>query len=84
MCVCVIEDFALLEAGYVVVRVLQAFPDIVPVGGGGDGVGGRTAGSGLAAGGGEEIGSERQLITLVISAMDGCWVKASRSRSSAE
>lgn len=53
-----IEDFALLEASYVVICLLQAFPNMrlpedEPL---------------------EPIGAERQKLTLVLSSADGCRV----------
>lgn len=59
---CLPEDFALLEAAYAVIRILQTFPSLelpddeptieeVPV------------------------GSERQDVTLVVASADGCRVK---------
>lgn len=56
---CLGEDFALMEVSYTVVRLLQAC-------------------STVALPEGEEIepvGSERQLLTLVLSSADGCNVK---------
>jgi len=52
-------DFALTEAGYVIVRLLQSFADIrLP--------------KGEAA---ELVGVEKQVMTLVMSIKDGCKVK---------
>ncbi|KAF1944967.1 cytochrome P450 52A11 [Clathrospora elynae] len=56
--VCLGQDFALLEAGYTVARLVQHFPFIaVPTG---DPV--------------VEIGKERQVLTLVVASGDGCRV----------
>ena len=53
------EDFALIEASYAVVRILQRFPNMrMPVG--------------QAY---EKTGSERQKMTLVIAVEDGCVVQ---------
>jgi hypothetical protein len=59
-----IEDFAILEAGYTIVRILQRFPYLVlpkdephvP------------------------IGKEKQILTLVIASVDGCRVKLERNK----
>lgn len=76
------EDFALLEASYAIVRLLQSFPHIAPRGVE-DASFGTAAASALDTGHSEKHqelpGSERQLLTLVLSCADGCWIKASRS-----
>jgi cytochrome P450 len=57
--VCLGQEFALLEASYSIVRILQRFPEISvtevesPV----------------------EVGMEKQVLTLVVSSADGCWVE---------
>jgi cytochrome P450 len=62
---CLGEDFALMEASYTVVRLLQTFPDIeLPEG---ESV--------------EPVGSERQTLTLVLSSADGCRVKVKKGES---
>lgn len=53
------EDFGLIEASYAVVRILQKFPVIK-----------MPAGQVF-----EKTGSERQMMTLVIAAGDGCQVQ---------
>jgi hypothetical protein len=59
LCVDVIEDFALLEAGYTVVRIIQRFQQIeLPLDESCPG-----------------IGLERQNLTLVVASADGCRVK---------
>lgn len=56
--VCLGQDFALLEAGYTVVRIIQAFPYItVPEG---DEI--------------VELGKEKQTLTLVVASGEGCRV----------
>ncbi|KAJ5683338.1 hypothetical protein N7462_006503 [Penicillium macrosclerotiorum] len=59
--ICLGQDFALLEAGFTIVRLLQTFEIIdmtekfnVPV------------------------GEEKQVLTLVVSSGDGCWVRMRR------
>ncbi|KAI0544108.1 cytochrome P450 [Xylaria curta] len=60
--VCLGMDFAILEASYTVVRLVQAFPQItVP----------RTEPR-------VEVGDERQNLTLVVSCAEGCVVSMSR------
>jgi cytochrome P450 len=56
--VCLGQDFALLEAGYTVTRLVQRFPYI-------------TVPEGDAA---VEIGKEKQVLTLVVASGDGCRV----------
>jgi len=56
---CLGQEFALLEAGYTVARIIQRYPMITtlpndPV---------------------MEIGKEKQRLTLVVAAGDGCWVQ---------
>ena len=52
------EEFALLEASYAIIRILQAFPDIqMPV-----------------DEKSEAIGEEKQVLTFTVSAADGCRV----------
>lgn len=54
--VCLGQEFALLEAGYTVARILQRFPYIeVP-----------------KDDGGRDIGQEKQVLTLVVASGDGC------------
>lgn len=72
--VCLGQDFAFLEASYAIVRLLQSFPKIAPC---------EPDGTDIplsnSVNDGEELpGSERQLLTLVLSCADGCWIKASR------
>ncbi|KAK8184355.1 cytochrome P450 [Phyllosticta citribraziliensis] len=81
--VCLGQDFALLEASLAIVRIIQTFPDISASCPDGKDT---TISSPSACHGPEKsvpeegkIGSERQMITLVISSQDGCWVKPSRS-----
>ncbi|KAK8174025.1 cytochrome P450 52A11 [Phyllosticta citrichinensis] len=81
--VCLGQDFALLEASLAIVRIIQTFPDIsasCPE------RKDTTISSPSACHVPEKsvpeegkIGSEWQMITLVISSQDGCWVKRSRS-----
>lgn len=55
---CVVEDFALMEIAYTVVRIVQAFPTIeVP-----------------SSEPDIEIGREKQLLTLIVASADGCVV----------
>ncbi|KAJ5369652.1 n-alkane-inducible cytochrome P450 [Penicillium cosmopolitanum] len=65
--VCLGQEFALLEAAYTVVRLLQMYESIEMVEG-------------------KEfdmpVGLERQLLTLVVSSADGCWVKMKKYSSS--
>ncbi|KAJ5995766.1 n-alkane-inducible cytochrome P450 [Penicillium waksmanii] len=64
--VCLGQEFALLEAAYTVVRLLQTYESIEMVEG-------------------KEfnmpVGHERQLLTLVVSSADGCWVKMKKYSS---
>lgn len=56
---CLGQDFAMMEVGYTMVRLLQAFPMIqLPPG--------ESA---------ERVGTERQRLTLVLSCADGCRVQ---------
>ncbi|OJJ42352.1 hypothetical protein ASPZODRAFT_2122377 [Penicilliopsis zonata CBS 506.65] len=57
--VCLGQDFALLEAGFTIVRLLQVFETID-----------MTERSFKLP-----LGEERQVLTLVVSSGDGCWVK---------
>ena len=53
-----LEDFALLEAAYVLVRLIQRFPYFnVPNGDSGS-----------------AIGDEKQIYTILMSSGEGCWV----------
>ena len=56
---CLGQDFALLEAGYTVARLVQLFPFI-------------TVPDGEPQ---VEVGKEKQTLTLVVTPSDGCWVK---------
>lgn len=57
--ICLGQEFALLEAGYTVVRILQRFPGVgLPEG--------ETVGV---------VGRERQTLTLVVACGEGCWVR---------
>lgn len=60
--VCLGQDFALLEAGFTIVRLLQTFETID-----------RTEQSFRLP-----IGEEKHVLTLVVSSGDGCWVRMSR------
>ena len=54
-----LEDFAVMEASYAIIRILQTFPTMeLPMD---EKI--------------EPIGSERQLLTLVLSPADGCRIK---------
>jgi cytochrome P450 len=56
---CLGQDFALLEAGYTIARMVQRFPSInIP--------------DGEPQ---VEVGKEKQTLTLVVTPSDGCWVK---------
>jgi cytochrome P450 len=66
--VCLGQEFALLEAGYAVTRIVQRFPDVRVVTGVGDGRGDGEVG----------IGLERQALTLVVAPGEGCMVQLSR------
>lgn len=57
--VCLGQDFALLEAGYTVARLVQQFPFITVL-----------AGDPLV-----EVGKEKQVLTLVVASGDDCWVQ---------
>ncbi len=63
--ICLGQDFALIEVSYTVVRLLQAFPAIALPAGAKD----------------EQIGTEKQRLTLVLSSADGCKVELHRSPS---
>jgi hypothetical protein len=54
------EEFALLEASYVIIRLLQTFADFE-----------YDPGQEMPA-----VGEERQDVTLAISSGDGCWIRA--------
>lgn len=56
--VCLGQEFALLEAGYTVVRILQVFESIE-----------------MAGGDWSVVGQEEQVLTLVVSSGEGCWVR---------
>lgn len=59
---CLGEDFAIMEVSYTVVRLLQTFPIIY-----------------LPTGEpNEPVGTERQVLTLVLSSADGCKVSVKR------
>lgn len=60
--VCLGQEFALLEAGFTIVRLLQTFETIE-----------RTEKSFEAP-----VGEEKQVLTLVVSSGDGCWVRMRR------
>lgn len=62
--VCLGQEFVLLEAGYAIVRVLQVFESIEMV-----------EGHGWAD---CPVGQEKQVLTLVVSSGDGCWVRMRR------
>ena len=60
--ICLGQDFALLEAGYTVVRLIQCFGRIEMVEGAKQ----------------EEhvpVGTEKQTLTLVVASAEGCWVQ---------
>lgn len=60
--VCLGQELALLEAGYVVVRLVQRFGEFrVPLG--------REMDDFVA------VGGERQMLTLVLASAEGCWVE---------
>ncbi|EED13116.1 cytochrome P450 alkane hydroxylase, putative [Talaromyces stipitatus ATCC 10500] len=54
------QEFALLETGYTIVRILQMFETIEMV-----------EGRGMDC----SVGKEKQVLTLVLSSGDGCWVR---------
>jgi cytochrome P450 len=58
--VCLGQDFALLEAGYAVVRLVQLFGSIEMVEGKEEDV---------------PVGKEKQTLTLVVASGEGCWVQ---------
>lgn len=58
--VCLGQEFALLEAAYTVVRLLQTYESIEMVEGKEFNM---------------PVGQEKQLLTLVVASGDGCWVK---------
>lgn len=60
--ICLGQDFALLEAGFTIVRLLQTFETI-----------GMTERSFKAP-----LGQERQVLTLVVSSGDGCYLRMKR------
>lgn len=60
--ICLGQDFALLEAGFTIVRLLQTFETID-----------RTEKSFRLP-----LGEEKQVLTLVVSSGDGCWVRMRR------
>jgi hypothetical protein len=60
-----LEDFAMLEASYALVRLIQRYPYCeVPEGDSGAGV-----------------GDEEQLLTLTMSSGEGCWVRMRSKRN---
>jgi cytochrome P450 len=63
--VCLGQDFALLEAGFAIVRLLQTFETID-----------MTEKSFKLP-----LGEEKQVLTLVVSSGDGCWVRMRRYRA---
>jgi cytochrome P450 len=60
--ICLGQDFALLEAGYAVVRLIQCFGRIEMV-------------EGPEQEGHDAVGKERQTLTLVVASAEGCWVQ---------
>lgn len=60
--VCLGQDFALLEAGYTVVRMLQVFPHVELPPGEPESI----------------VGKERQTLTLVVASGEGCRLKLTR------
>jgi cytochrome P450 len=62
---CLGEDFVITEISYTIVRLLQAYPTI-------------SLPDGEPV---EPVGSERQLLTLVLSSADGCRVRLGNSGS---
>jgi len=68
--ICLGQDFALLEAGYTIVRVLQAFPHLTAT----DNPEAQAGDAGVEG----AVGSERHTLTLVLSSAEGCWVKMRR------
>ncbi|KAF2118617.1 cytochrome P450 [Lophiotrema nucula] len=69
--ICLGQDFALLEASYAIVRLLQIFPSINPCA---PPQPGKTEGQQTLRS--KEIpGTERQHLTLVLSCAEGCWTR---------
>lgn len=63
--VCLGQDFALLEAEFTIVRLLQTFETV------------ETTEKSFNC----PLGQEKQVLTLVVSSGDGCWVKMRRYES---
>lgn len=66
-----VEEFALLEAGFAIVRILQTFPDIRASKNPSEEESSRMESA--------KTGTEAQTLTLVLSSADGCWVEMRRS-----
>ena len=61
---CLGQEFALLEIKYTIARILQVFETIEAV----EGHGWNDC----------PVGREKQVLTLVVSSGDGCWVRMRR------
>lgn len=72
--VCLGQDFALVEASYTVVRILQAFPNLRAAPYSGPETRQWVGYSSHCSGGIEKLAHERQKMTLVLSLGDGCRV----------
>jgi len=68
--ICLGQEFALLEAGYTIVRVLQAFPHLTAI----DNPEMAAGDAGVKG----AVGSERHTLTLVLSSAEGCWMEMRR------
>lgn len=64
--ICLGQEFALLEAKYTLIRLLQTYQVIEPVEG---------KFSNLND---VQVGNEKQVLTLVVSCGEGCWVKVKK------
>jgi hypothetical protein len=67
----VVEEFALLEAGYAIVRILQAFSGMKAS----TSPGSKALAEGVADVEDTRTGMEPQTLTLVLSSAEGCWVE---------
>jgi hypothetical protein len=67
----VAEEFALPEAGYAIVRILQESPEMMVSGPPGS----KTEARNVADVADTKTGTEPQTLTLVLSSAEGCWVE---------
>ncbi|KAF1984945.1 cytochrome P450 [Aulographum hederae CBS 113979] len=77
--VCLGQDFALMEAAYTIISIVQTFSTILPgVPPGSPQPDENSAEAGNELNTGIETGKERQGVTLVLMNVEGCWVRLSR------